>query len=272
MPSKPSSAKNQAKKSTATNLPKTRKVNFNFLSRINITYVLFFLLIIASFLIGVLVTKVSYLEKGTSLNTINAGGSDLSGQELAPQQPTGPVDVAEGNLPPLGEENAPVSLVIFSDFECPFCSAFYTDALPQIKEEYIDTGKAKLYFRHFPLTSIHPNAQLAAEASECVNEQGQFWNYHDLLFENQQEWAALTGDAVNEKFTEYATSLGLNSDSFQECLTSGKFTENVNKDLEEGAAAGVDGTPATFINGYLTVGAVPYEQFKAEIDARLEEN
>ena len=272
MPTKPSPDKNQAKKSTSPSLPKTRKINFNFLSRINITYVLFFLLIIASFLIGVLVTKVSYLEKGVSVSPNTTGTTDPTAQEYIPQQPTGPVDVAVGNLPALGDENAPVSLVVFSDFECPFCQAFYTDALPQIKEEYIDTGKAKLYFRHFPLTSIHPNAQLAAEASECVNEQGQFWNYHDLLFENQQEWASLTGEAVNEKFTEYATSLGLNSGSFQECLTSGKFTENVNKDLEEGATAGVDGTPATFINGYLTVGAVPYEQFKAEIEARLEEN
>ena len=143
--------------------------------------------------------------------------------KLAPQQPIGPVDVAVGNLPPLGDEDAPVTLVEFSDFECPFCNAFFTDTLPQIKEEYIDTGKAKLYYRHYPLASIHPNAQITAEASECANDQGQFWAYHDLLFENQQEWAALIGEAVNEKLAEYASGLGLSVNEFNDCLTSGKF-------------------------------------------------
>ena len=272
MPTKPKASSTQTKKATISpSLPKTRRINFSFLGKINITYVLFFLLMIASFLIGVLVTKVQYLEKGVTLNNA-VGNTGTTGQDqaLAPQQPTGPVDVAVGQLPPLGDENAPITLVEFSDFECPFCEAFYTDALPQIKKEYIDTGKAKLYYRHFPLTSIHPNAQIAAEASECANDQGQFWAYHDLLFGNQQEWAALTGDAVNSKLVEYATSLGIDSGSFQECLTSGKFADNVNKDLNEGAQAGVDGTPATFINGYLVVGAVPFEDFKAQIEAQLE--
>lgn len=260
-------------KSTITpKLPKTRKINFNFLAKTNITYILFILLIIAAFLLGVLVTKVQYLEKGIALsgNSDTTGTNELTDENLAPQQPTGPVDVAVGNLPPLGKEDAPVTLIEFSDFECPFCNSFYTDVLPQLKKDYLDTGKAKLYFRHFPLTSIHPNAQLASEASECANDQGQFWDYHNVLFENQNEWASLTGGTYEAKLTEYATSLGLDSSSFQECLTSGKFTENVNTDLEEGAQAGVDGTPATFVDGYLIVGAVPYDQFKVQIDAQLE--
>ena len=274
MPTKAAAPKTPEKKpDNSSRLPKTRKLSLNFLAKINITYILFFLLIIASFLIGVLVTKVSYLEKGVTVNNAAAGtntnGTIDQNQAAAPQQPTGPVDVAVGHLPVLGDENAPVTLVEFSDFECPFCEALFTDTLPQIKKDYIDTGKAKLYYRHYPLTSIHPNAQIAAEASECANDQGQFWNYHDLLFGNQQEWAALSGDAVNSKLVEYATSLGIDSGSFQECLTSGKFTDNVNKDLNDGMSAGVDGTPATFINGYLLVGAVPYEQFKAQIDAQL---
>jgi len=275
MPAKSASPKDETKKSNLTpKLPNTRKINFNFLAKINITYILFALLIIAAFLLGVLVTKVQYLEKGigASGNTNTIGANELTDQNLAPQQPTGPVDVAVGSLPALGNEDAPVTIIEFSDFECPFCGAFFTDVLPQLKTEYIDTGKAKLYFRHFPLTSIHPNAQLAHEASECANDQGQFWGYHDILFENQNEWASLTADTFNTKLTEYATTLGLNSGSFQECLDSGKFTESVNKDLEEGSAAGVDGTPATFVDGYLIVGAVPYEQFKAQIEAQLENN
>lgn len=273
MPTKSKTTSSSTKKESASSsLPKTRRINFSFLGKINITYILFFLLMIASFLIGVLVTKVQYLEKGVTLtnNIGTAGGTPIQDQALAPQQPTGPVDVAVGHLPPLGNEDAPITLVEFSDFECPYCASLFTDILPQIKKEYIDTGKAKLYYRHFPLAAIHPNAQIAAEASECANDQGQFWAYHDLLFDNQQEWASLTGDAVNSKLVEYASSLGIDSGSFESCLTSGKFAENVAKDLEEGAQAGVDGTPGTFVNGYLVVGAVPFEQFKAQIDSELE--
>lgn len=235
---------------------------------------LFLLLIVAAFLIGVLVTKVQYLEGGSTVNTGiggNQGGDQFAGDSF-PQQPTGPVDVAVGHLPPLGDEDAPVTIIEFSDFECPFCESLYTETLPQIKEEYLDTGKAKLYYRHFPLTAIHPNAQISAEASECANDQDQFWNYHDQLFDNQGDWISLSGDAVNEKLVEYAGTLGLNTGDFESCLTSGKFADNVTEDLSDGSAAGVDGTPAVFINGFLTVGAVPFEEFKAAIDAQLENN
>lgn len=99
-------------------------------------------------------------------------------------------DMKEGSLPLLGNKNAKVSIVEFSDFQCPFCQRFFTDALAKIKTEYVNTGKAKLAFRHYPL-SFHPNAQKAAEASECANEQGQFWKYHDILFNSQQAWENL---------------------------------------------------------------------------------
>ena len=237
------------------------------LSKINVVWILVVLLILASFLIGVLVTKVTYLEKGT---TTTAGNQPLN-DEFGEPGPVGPVDVAVGHLPSLGDENAPVTIVEFSDFECPFCKSLFDETLPQIKKEFIDTGKVKFYYRHYPLTSIHPNAQLAAEASECANDQDKFWDYHDLLFENQVEWAALASDDVSAKFGEYAGEVGLSVNEFSDCLTSGKFADLVNEDLNDGTAAGVDGTPGTFINGYLTVGAVPYEQFKSEIETRLEE-
>jgi len=270
MSTKSQSVKTQPESPTASKMPKLRKPNFSFLGKINITYILFILLIIAAYLLGVLVTKVQYLEAGSSLNGNKVANADLE-QNAGPTQPTGPVKVDVGHLPPLGDENAPITLVEFSDFQCPFCEAFFTDLLPQIKKEYIDTGKAKLYFRHFPLTSIHPNAQISAEASECANDQGQFWNYHDKLFTSQTEWTPLTGEAITDKLVEYATALGLSADEFRTCLTSNKFADNVNKDIQEGSEAGVDGTPATFINGYLTVGAVPFADFKAAIDARLED-
>lgn len=94
-------------------------------------------------------------------------------------------DVSTGNIPPLGNVNAPVTLIEFSDYQCPFCARFYQGAEAQIKKEYVDSGKVKIYFRDFPLTQIHPGAQKAAEAARCAGDQGKYWEYHDLIFENQ---------------------------------------------------------------------------------------
>ncbi len=118
------------------------------------------------------------------------GGAEGDTGPLPTPTPIVVKDMKEGSLPLLGNKNAKVSIVEFSDFQCPFCQRFFTDALAKIKTEYVNTGKAKLAFRHYPL-SFHPNAQKAAEASECANEQGQFWKYHDLLFNSQQAWESL---------------------------------------------------------------------------------
>lgn len=101
------------------------------------------------------------------------------------------VSVSNGHLPMLGKQNAKVTIIEFSDFQCPFCEQFFTKTFAQIKKTYIDTGKVKLYFRQYPLTSIHPNAQIAAEAAECANAQGKFWQFHDMLFTNQASWVNL---------------------------------------------------------------------------------
>ncbi|HLD01366.1 MAG TPA: thioredoxin domain-containing protein [Patescibacteria group bacterium] len=101
------------------------------------------------------------------------------------------VVVAKGHLPFRGNEKAKVTVVEFSDFQCPFCKSFFDNALQEVKKQYIDTGKIAFFYRHYPLTQIHPNAQIAAEASECANEQGKFWEYHDLLFQNQDAWSNL---------------------------------------------------------------------------------
>lgn len=120
---------------------------------------------------------------------------EISGNRspLTPEEASGPaqLDVAKGHLPVLGKEDATITIVEFSDFQCPFCERFFVDTLPELKKNYIDTGKAQLTFRHFPLTSIHPNAETAHRASECANEQGKFWEYHDLLFQNQSAWSDL---------------------------------------------------------------------------------
>jgi protein-disulfide isomerase len=161
--------------------------------------------------------------------------------------------------PAKGPDNAPVTIVEFSDFECPFCSRI-NPTLDQVRETYGD--KVRIVFRHYPLP-MHPNAVKAAEASMCAHEQGKFWEMHDLLFAEQQQ---LGVDALKAK----ASQLGLDTEDFNQCLDSGEYTDEVQADLQAGTAAGVSGTPAMFINGIPVSGAVPYEQISSVIDEELE--
>ncbi|MBT3582499.1 DsbA family protein [Candidatus Woesearchaeota archaeon] len=161
-----------------------------------------------------------------------------------------------------GDANAPVTIVEFSDFECPYCVRFYKETLGQINSEYIETGKVKMVYRDFPLSN-HRQAQKAGEAAECAGEQGKFWEMHDTLFEN-----GVSG-GVNS-FKQYAKDIGLNSATFDECLDSGAMADEVKNDMKDGSAAGVSGTPAFFINGELITGAQPFEKFKQVIDSKLE--
>lgn len=233
--------------------------------KINIVYMLGFLLLVASFLIGVLITKVSYLE-GNGGTAVTEPTDDTGPVEI-----TGPVDVSEGHLPVLGNKDAKVTIIEFSDFQCPFCKTLFDESLAQIKKDYVDTGKAKFAYRHYPLTSIHPNAQKSAEASECANDQGKFWEYHDQLFTYQADWDTLSGEALDTKLSEYAVAVGIDGAELIGCVSSGKFADKVAEDIADGSKIGVDGTPATFINGIRISGAVPYSEFKAEIERALEE-
>ena len=164
--------------------------------------------------------------------------------------------------PSVGEKNAKLTIVEFSDFQCPFCGRFRSQTFDQIKKEYIDTGKVKFVFRDFPLNSIHPYAQKASEASECADEQGKFWEYHDKLFENQ---GALTVDNLKK----YASDLSLDTKKFNDCLDSGKMTAEVNKDTQDAQASGGSGTPYFLVGNKPVSGAQPFANFKAAIDAQL---
>ncbi len=159
-----------------------------------------------------------------------------------------------------GDADAPITLVEYSDFECPYC-ARHTPTVDQILEDY--DGQVKLVFRHFPL-SMHEHAQAAAEASECAAEQGKFWEMHDELFAMNE-----AGTMSVDNFKAAAGDLGLNQSQFDDCLDSGKYTQRVQDDFDEGAQLGVNGTPATFVNGQLVSGAVPYSNFKTIIDGLL---
>ncbi len=169
-----------------------------------------------------------------------------------------------------GDKNAPVTFVEYSDFECPFCKKF-APTVDQILEEY--DGDVRVVYRHYPL-SFHANAQKEAEASECANELGgndAFWQYHDAIFERGE--AGGTGFALTD-LVPLAEELGLNGTKFKECLDSGKYAQHVKDDTAGGAAAGVTGTPGSFIidtNGdaELVSGALPFAQIKTLLDAAL---
>ena len=153
---------------------------------------------------------------------------------------------------------AEVVLIEYSDFECPFCSRHHPTML-QIMEEYGD--KVAWVFRHFPL-SFHPEAVPAALASECAAEQDKFWEYGDALFVNQDLLAA-------DYYSQLAGELGLNQSKFDDCFETKKYQDQVDADTASGSTAGVSGSPATFINGQLVSGAVPYASLKTIIDAEL---
>lgn len=195
--------------------------------------------------------------------------------QLPTERPKLPMKISADNDPVIGNPNAPITIIEFSDFQCPFCARFHVQTLPLILEEYIEQGKVKLVFRDFPIQSIHPNALPASVASECANEQGKFKEMYDMLFENQNEWNKQeTVDALS-LFSQYATEIQLEQETFDSCLTNGNYIEEIRKDLDDGQNYGVSGTPGFFIGndqiGYVELkGAQPFESFKKIIDAQLD--
>lgn len=171
--------------------------------------------------------------------------------------------------PFLGSPEAPVTVVEFSDFQCPFCRKLWREALPQIKEKYVKKGLVKLVYRDFPLTSIHPGAEPAALAGECADEQNKFWGMHDKIFEEQDKRGQGTVEFNAADLKKWAREIGLNGVQFDSCLDSRKYAAEIEKDLQDGQGAGVTGTPGTFINGRIVQGAVPYAQFETIIEEEL---
>ena len=172
-----------------------------------------------------------------------------------------------------GQPDAKLTLIEFSDYQCPFCARHVRETLPQLEREYIATGKIKYVFRNFPIASIHPLAFKAHEAANCAGEQGKYWEMHDRLFANSN---ALGLKAL----PQHAETLGLDLPKFQQCLDSGKHASKINSDLADGQKAGVQGTPTFFLGltdpkdlnlKVLRIirGAQPYAAFKAAIDSLL---
>jgi protein-disulfide isomerase len=218
-----------------------------------------------------LVFVLNFLMSGKDLGALAQGTNQPAVQVPPTAQP--PSDIPT-ELPPAadirtidesrdhiwGNKDAKITLVEYSDFECPFCSRHY-NTMKQIKETY--PNDVRIIFRHFPL-SFHQEAQKAHEASECAADQGKFWEMYDAIFE-----ANLVGNMNVAKWKSTAADLGLDTTKFDSCLDGGEKASRVAEDLTEGSSAGVEGTPATFVNGQIVSGALPFDSFKQIIDAEL---
>jgi protein-disulfide isomerase len=177
--------------------------------------------------------------------------------------------------PALGPDTARVTVVEFSDYECPFCLKYFQQTLPQIEEHYIRTGKIRYVFRDFPVDELHPDAIRAHEAAHCAGEQGKFWQLHVKLFSKP-------GSHTPEQIAARASEAGLSADRFTACVGAGQYTDSIRASAKEAARLGADGTPAFFVGirdlatNQLRIvqamtGAHPYETFAKVIDAVLQQ-
>jgi protein-disulfide isomerase len=169
-------------------------------------------------------------------------------------------DVAVDDDPFYGPADAPITIIEFSDYECPYCRSWQAEVLPRLFETYPD--QIRLVYRDFPLTSIHPNAAPAAAAANCAHEQDAYWEFHDKLFSMELGLSA-------RAYQQYASDLGLDTDLFGECLQSGRTLSEVQADFEYAAELGIRSTPTFFINGIALVGAQPFELFQEVIEKEL---
>ncbi len=162
-------------------------------------------------------------------------------------------------FPSLGPADAPITIVEFGDFQCPYCRQWQQQTYQPLLNAY--PGKIRIVYRDFPLTSIHPNAMPAAEAAQCANEQNAFWPYYDKLFSSDK-----LGDDV---YKQYAQDLGLDMNQFNECVSNHKYAQAIQTDSDFAVSTGVNSTPTFFINGLAIIGAQPIDVFKQVIDKEL---
>jgi protein-disulfide isomerase len=162
--------------------------------------------------------------------------------------------------PSQGPENAPVTIVEFSDYQCPFCTRWYDEVYSRLMKDY--QGKIRFVYRDFPLYSIHPEAEPAAEAANCAGEQGAYWQFHDALFGQKNGLNA-------QAYSQYASEIGLDLEKFNTCLSEHRYKDEVTADFKYASKMGVSSTPTFFVNGLAVVGAQPYEVFQQLIDKEL---
>ena len=217
-------------------------------------------LVVLAFAVGILTGYVVWGRPPVQTQTVvdNQPAAQGPAATQAPQYTR--YDIPSDGFPAIGPADAPIVIVEFSDFQCPFCKRFFDETYQQLLEAYPD--KIRFVYRHLPLTSIHPEAFPSAEASMCANEQNAFPEYHDKLFENQDRLG-------RELYIQIASDLKLDTVAFEDCLKTGKYKDLIQQDSDFALNLGVRSTPTFFINGLALVGAQPLEAFKQVIDREL---
>ncbi|MGQ9904842.1 MAG: DsbA family protein [Anaerolineae bacterium] len=192
------------------------------------------------------------------------GSADAAGQDSA-----GDPEAIKNAMPRgpnmIGNTDATVTIIEYSDYQCPYCLRFHTTIFPELAKQYIDTGKVKYSFKHFPF--LTPESAIAAQAAECAADQGRFWDYHNYLYAERERTGRLV--ATKDQLTAFATTLNLDTETFRACLNEDRTLARVQQDAQEGQKVGVRGTPSFLINGKLIVGAQPLIAFQAAIDEAL---
>jgi len=201
-----------------------------------------------------------------SLDSIKATSTPLPTEPVPTEPNVENVETMEmGNT--LGDSDVPVTIIVYSDFQCSFCERYWRETEPQIIANYVETGDIYYVYRSLG-AFIGPESQRSAAAAYCAGDQGMFWEYHDLLFENQE--GENRGAFSNKNLLGFAEFLGLDMDQFSGCVRSGKYTEQVEQDRIDGQNSGVQGTPSFLVNGTLVEGAQPYKYIASIIDAELD--
>ena len=218
-------------------------------------------LVVFAFATGILV---GYLVWGVLAPSQMAAAQAVAPVAAAPAPTAAPsftrYDIPTEGFPSIGPEDAEIVLVEFSDFQCPYCKRWYDETYKPLMAAY--PGQIRLVYRNLPLTSIHSQAQPAAIASLCADEQGAYWPYHDKLFSSELTLG-------REAYLQYAADLNLDDNAFETCLDSGKFDEFIKEDMDFSLNLGVRSTPTFFVNGVPLVGAQPLSAFKQLIDKEL---
>lgn len=246
---------------------------------ISLNHILVLLLVIGAFYIGSLTTKLKYLETASKTPPTQVAAAGNTVPQAIPTENLSPKQVSIDDDPVLGSKDAKVTIVEFSDYECPFCKRHFDQTFPDLKKEYIDTGKVKLVYRDLPLSFHDPMATTEAIAANCARNQGgdpTYFKYHDEIFKRTtSNGNGLTKDALYK----ISDGLGLNTTALKTCMDDPKQAEEVKKDLADATAVGATGTPAFFVgkstaNGVITGtkvnGAQPFSAFKTIIDQQLQ--
>ena len=191
-----------------------------------------------------------------------------SATEVAKIDPATPLPAAAGYT--LGDSNAPVKVIEFADFECPACGQFFTLTEPDVRSRLVETGQVSYTFMDFPLP-MHPNTWPASNAAACANEQGKFWEYHDLLFQFQDQWNGFATRRPKGKFKEFAGQVGLDVGKWESCFDALKYNLNIKAHEQEAVKRGAGQTPTFIIGSRRIPGSISFDKFKAYVDTALAE-